>query len=184
MTIFRLIHILRVLHYLSFCKALVFTLVFSTQFIIPTTSIAQGTMMVEKIVILGNQRIETDTIRSYLLIQAGDKLDRRRIDQSLKSLFATGYFADLSIKIQGASILLNVKENPVINRIAFEGNLRIEDEVLKDEISLKPRVVFTRTKVQKDVKRLLEIYDRRHPQGRKAVTQGPTRGLRRAGTQD
>ena len=124
----------------------------------PTNLVAQNRILVEKIVVKGNQRIETGTIRSYLLIHEGDPLDHRRIDQSLKSLFATGYFADLSIDVQNSTILVNVFENPVINRLAFEGNKRIEDEILKSEIILKPRVVFTRTKVQKDVKRILEIY--------------------------
>ena len=51
-------------------------------------------------------------------------------------------------------------ENPIINRIAFEGNQRLDDEVLEAEVSLRERVVYTRTKVQNDVKRLLDIYRR------------------------
>ncbi|MDG2032947.1 MAG: outer membrane protein assembly factor BamA, partial [Rhodospirillales bacterium] len=119
---------------------------------------AQSSPTVREVVIDGNQRIETGTIRSYLLIQEGDRFDSRRIDQSLKSLFATGLFADVSINRQADALLVKVVENPLINRIAFEGNKRLEDDFLKSEITLKPRVVFTRSKVQNDVKRILDVY--------------------------
>ncbi len=119
---------------------------------------AQGRPAVREIVVEGNQRIETGTVRSYILIQEGDPFDARRIDQSLKSLFATGLFADVNIRRQSDALLINVVENPVINRIAFEGNNRLEDDFLRAEVNLKPRVVFTRAKVQADVKRLLEVY--------------------------
>ena len=93
--------------------------------------VAKEVSVVEIIIVEGNQRIETGTIRSYLLIQEGDQFSRRRIDQSLKSLYATGYFADLSIKLKDKTLVVKVVENPVINRIAFEGNLQVEDEILK-----------------------------------------------------
>ena len=132
--------------------------------------VAEDPSIVEKVVVEGNQRIETGTIRSYLLIQEGDLFSRRRLDQSLKSLYATGYFADLSIKLKDKTLVVKVIENPVINRIAFEGNLRVEDEILKNEITLKPRVVFNRSKVQKDVEKLLNIY---RVNGRYAATVDP-----------
>ena len=89
---------------------------------------AQSSPTVREIIVEGNQRIETGTIRSYLLIQEGDPFELRRIDQSLKSLFATGLFADVSINRQADALLVNVVENPLINRIAFEGNKRLEDD--------------------------------------------------------
>ncbi len=119
---------------------------------------AQKSNIVEEIVVQGTHRIEQSTVRSYLLLQEGDRFDRRRIDQSLKSLFATGLFADVVISREGKALLVKVVENPVINRIAFEGNKRIEDNDLQKEVILRPRVVFTRTKVQADVKRILEVY--------------------------
>jgi len=123
-----------------------------------------------EIVIEGTQRIEPDTVRSYLLLQSGDRFDPRRIDQSLKSLYATGLFADVAISRSGQNLIVRVVENPVINRIAFEGNLRIEDEMLQKEVTLRPRVVFTRTKVQQDVKRILDVY---RVNGRFAATVDP-----------
>ena len=125
---------------------------------------------IQEIIIDGMQRIEPGTIRSYLLVQEGDAFDPARIDRSLKSLFATGLFADVVIQRQGDRLLVTVVENPVINRVAFEGNKKLDDDVLKAEIALKPRVIYTRTKVQNDVKRILTLYRRN---GRFAATVEP-----------
>lgn len=118
----------------------------------------------------GTQRIEPSTVRSYLVVAPGDAFDPERIDQSLKSLFATGLFADVTLRREGDTLVVQVVENPIINRIAFEGNRRIEDEDLEKEVQLRPRVVYTRTRVQTDVQRLLEIYRR---SGRFAATVEP-----------
>ena len=108
----------------------------------------------------GNQRIEPDTVRSYLRIGVGDRFDSALINTSLKSLFATGLFADVSIRRATAALVVNVVENPIVNQLAFEGNRRIEDETLEAEVQLRPRVVYTRTRVRNDVQRVLQIYRR------------------------
>jgi outer membrane protein insertion porin family len=109
----------------------------------------------------GTQRIETETVRSYLLLQAGDNWDADKIDRSLKALFATGLFADVKLTREGNDLIVRVVENPIINRIAFEGNSKLADKDLNGEIQLRPRVVYTRTRVQNDVKRILDLYRRR-----------------------
>ena len=106
----------------------------------------------------GAQRIESETIRSYLLIKPGEEITPQKLDESLKKIFATGLFADVSLKQVGTRILINVVENPVINRIVFEGNKRIEDNILAQELQLKPRIVYTQSRVQDDLKRLINVY--------------------------
>ena len=113
---------------------------------------------VEKIRIEGAERIEPATVMTYLDIQPGDDLTQDRLNQSLKTLFGTGLFADIDFYMQGRDLVVQVMENPVINKIAFEGNKQLKNEDLLAEIRLRPRVVFTRTKVQTDVERLLEVY--------------------------
>jgi outer membrane protein insertion porin family len=115
---------------------------------------------VNEVRVEGTERIEPETVRSYLLVQPGDPFDAERIDRSLKALFATGLFADVSIKREGDALVVRVVENPIINRIAFEGNKKLSDTQLQAEVQLKPRTVFTRTKVQSDVKRILDLYRR------------------------
>ncbi len=117
--------------------------------------------LVREILIEGNQRIEADTVISYMKIRAGDPFNNRQIDRSLKSLFATGLFADVTMRRQGEVLIVNLIENPVINRIAFEGNRKIEDDNLSSELTLRPRVIYTRSKVQNDVKRILTLYRRK-----------------------
>ncbi len=117
-----------------------------------------GTATVREIRVEGIQRIEPETVRSYLSIRAGDPFDPERIDRSLKSLFGTGLFADVSIRREGAVLIVRVVENPIINRLAFEGNDQIDDETLNSEVQLAPRQVYSRTRVQNDVKRIVELY--------------------------
>jgi outer membrane protein insertion porin family len=122
-------------------------------------SIGSGDPIME-IRIEGSQRIEPDTVRSYMAINPGDPFDARAIDRALKNLFATGLFADVNFRREGDALVVQVAENPIINRIAFEGNDKLEDEELQNEIQLRPRVVYTQGRVQADVKRLLDLYRR------------------------
>ncbi len=113
---------------------------------------------IESIVVTGSQRIDPQTVQSYLLVVPGDSFESDRLDRSLKALFGTGLFADVTMRREGSTLVVAVVENPVINRVAFEGNNRIETEDLQREIQARPRLVFTRTKVQQDVQRILDVY--------------------------
>ena len=106
----------------------------------------------------GTRRIEKETVLSYLLVQPGDAWDSERIDNSLKALFATGLFADVKLDREGNTLVVRVVENPIINQIAFEGDSKLSDKDLNGVIHLRPRVVYTRTRVQDDVARILELY--------------------------
>jgi len=108
----------------------------------------------------GSQRIEPATIRSYMAVNVGDGFDQSALDRSLKNLYGTGLFADVAITRQGNILVVKVAENPIINEISFEGNDRIKDEALQSEVQSRQRAVYTRTRVQSDVQRILEIYRR------------------------
>lgn len=108
----------------------------------------------------GTERVEPSTVINYLNLRVGDDASEIALNDALKSLFATGLFADVAIREEGGIILVDVVENPIINQIAFEGNKEIKDDELEKEISLKPRQVFTRTKAQNDVARIYELYRR------------------------
>jgi len=136
----------------------------------PGPSAAQPQDRIDEIEVVGNQRIEDATVLSYMRIARGDPFDPEQIDRSLKSLFETGLFADIEISRENGSLVVSVAENPIINRIAFEGNRRINNEALQAEVQLRPRVVYTRTRVQEDVARILEVYRR---SGRFAATVEP-----------
>jgi outer membrane protein insertion porin family len=125
---------------------------------------------VNSIEVVGNRRVEVETIRSYFKAGPGGRLDNASIDDGLKALIETGLFQDVQISRPGGRIVVTVIENPVINRIAFEGNKKVKDEQLSAEIQSKPRGTLSRPMVQSDAQRIVEIY--RHS-GRYDVTVTP-----------
>ncbi|MBU3076272.1 outer membrane protein assembly factor BamA [Sphingomonas sp. XMGL2] len=126
--------------------------------------------VIKSISVVGNQRLEADTVRSYIKLKAGDAYTRESLDQALKDLYATELFADVSINQATDDIVITVRENPVINRIVLEGNKRLKEDKIRPEIKLAPRQIFTRSKVRADVARIIELYRR---QGRFAATVEP-----------
>ena len=121
-------------------------------------AVAQSSETIRQIRIEGNQRIEDRTVQSYLLVSPGDAFDPSRIDLSLKTLFATGLFADASFEKAGPDLVVRVVENPIINRVLFEGNRALDDDKLREEVQAAPRGIFTAARVQADVQRILELY--------------------------
>ncbi|MAM34253.1 MAG: outer membrane protein assembly factor BamA [Micavibrio sp.] len=113
---------------------------------------------IRDIQIVGSERVEPETVKTYLPIQPGDELTDEALDSSLKALFNTGFFADVSVRSENNVVIVEVIENAVVNRIAFEGNDELDDEELRREITLRPRTVLTRTKVQNDLARLYQLY--------------------------
>ena len=108
----------------------------------------------------GNRRVETSTVQSYFKPGPGGRLSVEQEDEGLKSLIATGLFEDVRIDHSGGRLVVTVVENPVINRVAFEGNKKAKDDQLKVEVQSKPRGTLSRPTVQADVQRIIEIYHR------------------------
>ena len=119
-------------------------------------SVAQSAQT--RIDVEGNRRVEADTIRSYFRVGGSERLDSAKIDAALKALYGTGLFQDVRITPGNGRILVAVVENPVINRVAFEGNKKVKDEQLAAEVQSKARGTFSRAVVQNDVQRIVEIY--------------------------
>lgn len=129
---------------------------------------AQG--VVRAIRVTGNRRVEPETVRSYLEFSTGDVYDPGRVNGSLRALYATGLFSDVRIDRNGSVVIIAVVENPIIAKVAFEGNSEIEDKTLRAEVQLKSRSVYTRAKALSDAQRILSVYQR---QGRYAATVDP-----------
>ncbi|PTQ11616.1 outer membrane protein assembly factor BamA [Sphingomonas oleivorans] len=130
-----------------------------------------GAGVIRSLNVTGAQRLEPDTVRSYVKLRAGEPYTQESLDQALKDLYATELFAD--VQIAGAdtgNIVIQVRENPVINRIVLEGNKRLKEDKIRPEIKLAPRQIFTRSKARADVARIIELYRR---QGRFAATVEP-----------
>lgn len=114
--------------------------------------------MIQAIRIEGNRRIEEGTILSYMLVAPGDSFDPQRIDSSLRTLYATGLFQDVSLRREGNTLIVHVVENPIVNRIEFEGNSDIGDDALRKVLSLRQRAVFSPRMAEADRQKLLDLY--------------------------
>ena len=127
--------------------------------------------VIRSLAVRGNQRLEPETIRAYANLAPGQGYTAETLDTALKELYATELFSDVVITgAETGNVVITVQENPVINRIILEGNKRIKDDKILPEIKLKPREIFTRSKVRADVERIIELYKR---QGRFAAQVEP-----------
>ena len=114
--------------------------------------------LIQRIAVEGTNRIDPETVGSYLQIKVGEAYDPAKVDQSLKALFATGLFADVTIRREGGTLIVRVVENPIINRIAYEGNRKLKDADIAAEVPLRSRSVYSKASVEAAVKRILELY--------------------------
>ena len=126
----------------------------------PMEAFAQNGTVVRDIRVQGNNRIEPETVRSYLKFTVGEKYDGYKADESLRALFGTGLFQDVHLNLQGGTVVVSVVENPIINRVAFEGNSEVKTDTLSAEVQLKSRALYSRARVQADVQRILDVYRR------------------------
>ena len=136
----------------------------------PPAPAAEQGGVIRTIAVSGAQRLEPQTILSYIQLRPGQVYTAAAADQALKDLAATELFADFSIANNNGDVVITVVENPVINRIILEGNKRIKEDKILPEIKLAPRQIFTRSKVRADVARIIELYKR---QGRYAASVEP-----------
>jgi outer membrane protein insertion porin family len=123
--------------------------------------VAVPTGVVQRFIVRGNERIEPTTVISYLPISVGETVDAQKIDAGLKALARTELFSNETIELSSnGDMVITVVENPIINRVLFEGNSSIKEDKLRDEVTVRPRGIFTRAKAQADVGRIVELYRR------------------------
>ncbi len=107
---------------------------------------------------IGCERIEQETISTYLPIQVGDDCDDESINDALKALKGTGFFSDVKVKMNGSVVIVEVKEAPTLDKVRFEGNSKISDRDIKKAIKLGSHEVLSPEKVKEIQQSLLEQY--------------------------
>ncbi|MEQ1689248.1 MAG: outer membrane protein assembly factor BamA, partial [Sphingopyxis sp.] len=125
---------------------------------------------IRAISVVGNQRLEPDTVRAYAQLRVGQSYTRATLDAALRALSQTELFSAFQITDNDGALVIQITENPVINRVILEGNHRIKNDKIEPELRLAPRQIYTRSRVRADVSRILELYRR---QGRYAATVEP-----------
>ncbi|VXB49661.1 outer membrane protein assembly factor BamA [Brevundimonas sp. G8] len=131
---------------------------------------APQTITINRIIVQGAQRIDQTTVLSYLPIRPGDAVDASVLDVAVRTLSRTGLFADVQLGIQNGDLIVQIVENPIINQVVFEGNKALSKDKLTKEVTLSPRGIYTRAKVQEDVGAIVELY---RLQGRISATVTP-----------
>ncbi|MEL7272436.1 MAG: outer membrane protein assembly factor BamA [Pseudomonadota bacterium] len=124
-----------------------------------TATVAEAAV-VRSISVRGNQRVDADTIRSYVTVKPGRNFTSFDTDESLQALFATGLFADVRIAQQGRVLVVEVRENPIINLVRFEGNDKVRDEQLVRIVQSQSLGIFSQEKLDSDLERVREAVRR------------------------
>jgi outer membrane protein insertion porin family len=121
----------------------------------PSPVSAQGITAIE---VNGNRTISAETIQAQLTLKSGGPYQPDEAGRSIKALFATGMFSDVRIDRRGTTVVVTVIENPVISRIAFEGNTAIEKAKLEPQVQLAPRARYTAARAHADAVRIRSAY--------------------------
>ncbi|MEW9808402.1 outer membrane protein assembly factor BamA [Mesorhizobium sp. ZMM04-5] len=122
-------------------------------------SVAQAAV-VSSIDVRGNQRVDAQTIRDYLTIKPGRSFSTIDIDESVKRLFGTGLFSDVSVNQVGSTLVVQVSEYQIVNQVLFQGNKKIKDAQLSMTAQLKPRGTFSPDQMDADVEAIRQAYSR------------------------
>ena len=143
------------------------TLAFS---LMASTSALASDVYVKNIKVEGLERVEPETVKSYINIKAEEPVNDEKLNAALKHLYATGLFEDVAIDVKDGTMFVKVSENPIISEVLFDGNDDVDDSMLESEIRLAPRSTYSRAKVQDDVRRIIDVYKR---SGRYATVVNP-----------
>ena len=114
--------------------------------------------VITNISVNGKQRIDIETIKARLPIKEGDDINDNDINEAIKSLYGSGLFDDVKIKISGQSLIVDIKEAPIINKISFEGNKKIKAEDLKETFPIKEKEALSPAKIKACQVNLLQSY--------------------------
>ena len=140
---------------LFFVAAIVFAIVSTLQ---PGMAHAESGPVIRSVKVTGTSRIEPETVKHHLKFEAGQSYDAHKADDSVKALFATGLFSDVHIALEGSTAVVSVVENPLVNRVAFEGNKEVKSETLTQTVQTKAGGPLARARMQAEVQRILDAY--------------------------
>lgn len=131
---------------------------------------AQSARTFRTIEIEGNQRIEDSTILTYAGVEPGVPVTTGQLNAAFQRVNNSGLFESVEIVPSGNRLVIKVKEYPTVNRIAIEGNRRIDDELLLPLLQSKPRRVYSPNVTENDARLIAEAY---RQAGRIAATVSP-----------
>lgn len=114
--------------------------------------------VIRSVQVRGAQRAGEEAVRSNLTIQPGVAFSGADIDESVKRLYATGYFSDVKISVSGSSLVVSVAENELVNQVVFNGNRKIKDDKLAGVVQTQPLGPYSQAMVNADIERIRTAY--------------------------
>lgn len=114
--------------------------------------------VIRSVQVRGAQRAGEEAVRSNLTIQPGVSFSGADIDESVKRLYATGYFSDVKISVSGSSLVVTVAENELVNQVVFNGNRKIKDDKLSGVVQTQPLGPYSQAMVDADIERIRAAY--------------------------
>ncbi len=99
-----------------------------------------------------------EAVRSNLSIQPGRTFSNADIDESVKRLYATGFFSDVQISVSGGTLVVTVAENQLINQVVFNGNRKIKDDKLQGIVQTQAQGPYSESLITADIERIREAY--------------------------
>ena len=141
-------------------RTLLYNSVFITffAFFICASDLHANNHLISRIDVTGNNRIDENTILNYAKLSIGDAYNQAEVDEALRDLYKTELFSDVQINYDNSRIVITVQENFLINQVAFEGNKAINDDSLKDLVSLNARSTFSKNKLEEDISTIISSY--------------------------
>jgi outer membrane protein insertion porin family len=122
-----------------------------------TPAYAQG-LSFSNVTVEGNQRVDNTTVLSLLGIGAGESVTPGELNDATQRLVNSGLFETVELIPQGATLLVQVQEYPIVNVISIEGNRRIDDEKLTEAITSQSRRIYSPAQAEADAAAMTELY--------------------------
>jgi outer membrane protein insertion porin family len=140
---------------------LVQTLVLTGALLLFVSTVQAVSFVVRDIELQGLERIEPGTVFTYLPIQVGDRYASARGAEIIHTLYATGFFSDISLHRRGNVLIVELRERPSINEIKFKGNEDISDDDLTEalkSVGIAKGGVFNRSVLERLKTELMQQY--------------------------
>ena len=125
--------------------------------LLPFAALAQE-FRFSSIQVQGNERVDPSVIAGFADIPQGQTLSAGALNAAFQRVVNSGLFEDVSFDPRGATLVITVRENPVINVISFEGNRRIDDDALRGVTESRARRVFSAAQAEQDAAAIAELY--------------------------
>ncbi|MBP1849949.1 outer membrane protein insertion porin family [Rhizobium halophytocola] len=122
------------------------------------STVSAQAAVIRHVEVRGAERTGPDAVRSNITIRPGESFSNTDIDDSVKKLYATGFFSNVRISVSGSTLVVTVSENELVNQVVFNGNRKIKDEKLAAVVQTQPLGPYSDSLIKSDIERIREAY--------------------------